>query len=186
MCDPISATALTAISIGASAASTAMTAVSAGQQAKAEFEAAEAQRKAEEQEALRLLAEEQQESLDQQSDVVRAAQKELGELQASETMLTESSLGSILFSGEYGKQVGLGRIEEKEARDVSLRKSQQLAAINEQSNRGRIASTKASSQIGKAVAGTLSTAASAGTKLYGAATVPNRGTGVGSAGGSRG
>jgi len=184
MCDPISATALAAISIGASAASTAMTTVSAGQQAKAEFKAAEAQRKAEEQEALRLLAQEQQESLDQQSDVVRTAQKELGDLQASETMLTESSLGSILFTGEYGTQVGLGRISEKETRDVDLRKSQQLGAINEQANRGNVAAAKASGQISAAVLSTISTAVSAGTSLSGASTVPNRGTGVGSAGGT--
>jgi len=186
MCDPLSATALTALSIGASAASTAMTTVAAGQQAKAEFKAAEAQRKAEEQEALRLLAQEQQEGLEQQSDVVRAAQKELGELQASETMLTESSLGSILFTGEYGTQVGLGRISEKEARDVALRKSQQFGAINEQANRGNVAAAKASSQISAAIGNTIATAASAGIKLSGAATVPNRGTGVGSAGGSGG
>ena len=100
-------------------------------------------------------------------------------------MLTESSLGSILFSGEYGTQVGLGRIAEKEARDVALRESQQMGAINEQRNRGKRAAGLASSQISTAVAGTISTGISAGTKLYGASTVPNRGTGVGSAGGSR-
>tara|TARA_R110002110_G_scaffold120489_7_gene295713 strand:- start:159 stop:638 length:480 start_codon:yes stop_codon:yes gene_type:complete len=139
-----------------------MTTVSAGQQAKAEFKAAEQQRKAEEQEALRLAAQEQKESLDQQSDVVRAAQQELGDLQASETMLTESSLGSILFAGEYGTEVGLGRISEKEARDVALRKSQQLGAINNQANRGNVAAAKASAQISKAVASTIATGAKAG------------------------
>jgi hypothetical protein len=182
MGDPVTA----GLMVAASLASTAMTTVSANAQADAEFKAAEAQRKAEEQEALRLLAQEQQESLEQQSDVVRAAQKELGELQASETMLTESSLGSILFSGEYGTQVGLGRIAEKEARDVALRESQQMGAINEQRNRGKRAAGLASSQISTAVAGTISTIATAGSKLGGAATVPNLGTGVGSAGGSRG
>ena len=168
MGDPITA----GLMVAASIASTAMTTVSAGAQAKAEFEAAEQERKAEEQEALRLLAEEQQESLDQQSDVVRAAQQELGDIQASETMLTESSLGSILFDGEYGVQVGLGRIAEKEARDIGLRESQQLASINKQDNRGKRASAAASAQIGKAVASTISTATSAGVKLYGASTAP--------------
>jgi len=181
MGDPVTA----GLMVAASIASTAMTTVSANAQADAEFKAAEAQRKAEEQEALRLLAQEQQESLEQQSDVVRAAQKELGELQASETMLTESSLGSILFAGEYGTQVGLGRIAEKEARDVALRESQQMGAINEQSNRGKRAAGLASSQISTAIGNTILTGASAGIKLSGAATVPNRGTGVGSAGGSR-
>ena len=180
MGDPVTA----GLMVAASIASTAMTISSANAQADAEFEAAEQQRKAEEAEALRLLAQEQQESLDQQSDVVRTAQKELGDLQASETMLTESSLGSILFNGEYGTQVGLGRISEKETRDVALRKSQQLGAINEQANRGNVAAAKASAQISAAVASTVSTAVSAGTKLSGASTVPNRGTGVGSAGGT--
>tara|TARA_R110002167_G_scaffold172856_8_gene371273 strand:+ start:5513 stop:6013 length:501 start_codon:yes stop_codon:yes gene_type:complete len=165
-------TTMAIMSVAASAASTAMTTMSANAQADAEFKAAEQQRKAEEQEALRLLAQEQQESLDQQSDVVRTAQKELGDLQASETMLTESSLGSILFTGEYGTEVGLGRISEKEARDVGLRKSQQLGAINEQANRGNIAAAKASAQISKAVAGTISTAASVGMKAAGAPTTP--------------
>ena len=157
MCDPI-----TIAVIAASAASTVMTTVSAGQQAKAEFKAAEQQRKAEEQEALRLTAQEQQESLDQQSDVVRRSQKEVGDLLASETMVTESVLGSFLFTGEYGTQVGLGRISEKEARDVALRKSQQLGAINNQANRGNVASAKASAQISKAVASTIATGAKAG------------------------
>jgi len=184
MGDPVTA----GLMVAASIASTAMSISSANAQADAEFKAAEQQRKAEEQEALRLLAQEQEESLDQQSDVVRAAQKELGDLQASETMLTESSLGSILFDGEYGTQVGLGRIAEKEARDVDLRRSQQFGAINEQANRGNIAAAKASSQISAAIGSTISTGISAGTKLSGASTVPNRGsgTGVGSAGGSRG
>ena len=181
MGDPVTA----GLMIAGSIASTVMTTMSAKAQADAEFEAAEQQREAEEAEALRLLAQEQQEGLEQQSDVVRAAQKELGNLQASETMLTESSLGSILFTGEYGTEVGLGRISEKEARDVDLRKSQQLGAINEQANRGNVAAAKASAQISAAVASTVSTAVSAGTKLYGASTVPNRGTGVGSAGGTR-
>tara|TARA_R110000822_G_scaffold13959_9_gene49214 strand:+ start:404 stop:895 length:492 start_codon:yes stop_codon:yes gene_type:complete len=160
------------MAVAASAASTVMTTVSANAQADAEFDAAEQQRKAEEQEALRLAAQEQKESLDQQSDVVRAAQQELGDLQASETMLTESSLGSILFAGEYGTEVGLGRISEKEARDVALRKSQQLGAINNQANRGNVAAAKASAQISKAVASTISTAASVGMKAYNAPTTP--------------
>ena len=180
MGDPVTA----GLMIAASIASTVMTTKSANAQADAEFEAAEQQRKAEEQEALRGIAQEQQEGLEQQSDVVRAAQKELGDLQASETMLTESSLGSILFTGEYGTQVGLGRISEKETRDVDLRKSQQLGAINEQANRGNVAAAKASAQISAAVLSTISTAVSAGTSLSGASTVPNRGTGVGSAGGN--
>jgi len=169
MCDPIT---IAAMAVAASVASTAMTTVSANAQADAEFDAAEQQRKAEEQEALRLLAQEQEESLDQQSDVVRAAQKELGDLQASETMLTESSLGSILFTGEYGTEVGLGRISEKEARDVALRKSQQLGAINNQANRGNVAAAKASAQISKAVAGTVATAARVGMGAAGAPSAP--------------
>ena len=170
MCTGLEIAAIAAVA--ASAASTAMTTVSANAQADAEFDAAEQQRKAEEQEALRLLAQEQEESLDQQSDVVRAAQKELGDLQASETMLTESSLGSILFTGEYGTQVGLGRISEKETRDVDLRKSQQLGAINDQANRGNVAAAKASSQISAAVASTIATAGSVGMKAAGASTAP--------------
>ena len=175
MGDPISTTALAAISIGASAASTAMTAVSAGQQAKAEFKAAEAQRKAEEQEALRGIAQEQQESLDQQSDIMRSSQKELGAVQASETMLSQTSLGSLLYAGEYDLNVGLGRVAEQETRDVGFKKSQQAAAIAGQNTRNIQASGRAAGQISKAVGSTLKTAVGVGMSAYGADKTPGKG-----------
>lgn len=182
MCDPITGMALA--SVASSVISTGMTTVAAGQQAKAEFEAAEAQRKAEEAEALRGIAQEYQEGLEQQSDIMRSAQKELGAVQASETMLTESSLGSLLYAARYNESVGLGRIEEQTARDEAFRRSQQADAIARQETRGAQASGRAAGQISTAVGSTLKTVVGAGSSIYNAPTTPNRGTGIGSAGGS--
>lgn len=173
MCDPITGMALA--SVASSVVSTAMTTVSAGQQAKAEFEAAEAQRKAEEAEALRGIAQEQQEGLEQQSDIMRSAQKELGAAQASENNLTQTSLGALLLAGEYKLQEGLSRIDEQTARDVSFKESQQADAIARQGTRGVQASGRASQQISSAVGSTLKTAVSAGTSVYSAPKTPNRG-----------
>ena len=182
MCDPITGMALA--SVAGSVVSTAMTAVSAGQQAKAEFEAAEAQRKAEEAEALRGIAQEQQEGLEQQSDIMRSAQKELGAVQASENNLDKSTLGTFLLSGAYDLSVGLARIDDQTARDEAFRRSQQTAAIAGQETRGIQAAGRAGQQISSAVGSTLKTAVGAGASIYNAPNTPNRGTGIGSAGGS--
>jgi len=164
------------LSVASSVASTAMTTVAASAQADAEFEAAEAQRKAEEQEALRGIAQEQQEGLEQQSDIMRSAQEELGAAQASETMLTESSLGSLLYAAEYGLNVGLGRIEEQTARDEAFRRSQQADAIARQETRGIQASGRAAGQISSAVGSTLQTAVGAGVSIANAPKTPDRGS----------
>tara|TARA_R110001592_G_scaffold131052_1_gene344635 strand:- start:9549 stop:10091 length:543 start_codon:yes stop_codon:yes gene_type:complete len=179
MGDPVTA----GLMIAGSIASTVMTTVSANAQAKAEFEAAEAQRKAEEQEALRGIAQEQQEGLEQQSDIMRSAQKELGAVQASENSLAQSSLGTFLLSGAYDLYQGLGRIDEQTARDVSFKESQQADAISRQRTRGVQAAGKARQQISKAVGSTLKTTVSSGMSVYNAPSIPDRGTGVGSAGG---
>lgn len=174
MCDPITGMALA--SVASSVVSTAMTTVSAGQQAKAEFEAAEQQRKAEEAEALRGIAQEQQEGLEQQSDIMRSAQEELGAAQASETMLSQTSLGSLLYAGEYDLSVGLGRIGEQTARDEAFRRSEQTDAIARQKTRGLQASGRASQQISKAVGSTLQTAVGTGMSVYNAPKTPDRGS----------
>jgi hypothetical protein len=174
MCDPITGMALA--SVASSVISTGMTAVSASAQADAEFEAAEAQRSAEEQEALRVMAQEQQEGLEQQSEIMRSAQKELGAVQASETMLTESSLGNLLYAGAYDLNVGLGRIEEQTARDVAFRQSQQADAIARQKTRGVQAAGRAGQQISSAVGSTLKTAVSAGAGIANAPNTPNLGS----------
>ena len=163
------------LSVASSVASTAMTTVSANAQADAEFEAAEAQRKAEEQEALRGIAQEQQEGLEQQSDIMRRSQEELGAVQASETMLTESSLGSLLYAGAYDLNVGLGRVEEQTARDEAFRRSQQTAAIAGQKTKGIQASGRASQQISSAVGSTLKTVVGAGSSILNAPTTPGKG-----------
>lgn len=174
MCDPITGMALA--SVASSVVSTAMTTVSAGQQAKAEFEAAEQQRKAEEAEALRGIAQEQQEGLEQQSDIMRSAQEELGAAQASETMLSQTSLGSLLYAGEYDLSVGLSRIGEQTARDEAFRRSEQTDAIARQKTRGLQASGRASQQISKAVGSTLQTAVGTGMSVYNAPKTPDRGS----------
>lgn len=171
MGDPVTA----GLMVAASIASTAMTTASANAQAKAEFEAAEAQRQAEEAEALRGIAQEQQEGLEQQSDIMRSAQQELGAVQASETNLTLTSLGSLLLEGEYRLQRGLSRIDEQTARDVLFKESQQADAIARQKTRGIQASGRAGQQISSAVGSTLKTAVSAGMSVYNAPNTPGKG-----------
>ena len=173
MCEPITAMALA--SVASSIISTGMTTVSANAQADAEFEAAEQQRKAEEAEALRGIAQEQQQGLEQQSDIMRSSQKELGAVQASETMLTESSLGSLLYAGAYDLNVGLGRVAEQEARNVGFKESEQAAAIAGQNTRNIQASGRAAGQISKAVGSTLQTVVGAGMNVYGAPKTPGKG-----------
>lgn len=171
MGDPVTA----GLMVAASLASTVMTTMSANAQANAEFEAAEAQRKAEEQEALRLLAQEQQEGLEQQSDIMRRSQEELGAVQASEIMLSESSLGSLLYAGAYDLNVGLGRIQEQEARDIGFRESQQADAIARQETRNIQAAGRAGQQISSAVGSTLKTAVGAGMNYSNSPKTPGKG-----------
>ena len=171
MGDPVTAGLMVATSI----ASTAMKTVSANAQANAEFEAAEAQRKAEEQEALRGIAQEQQEGLEQQSDIMRSAQKELGAVQASETMLTESSLGSLLYAGAYDLNVGLGRVAEEELRNVGFQNSKIADAAARAQTRGIQASGRASQQISSAVGSALKTVVGAGSSILNAPTTPGKG-----------
>ncbi len=172
MGDPVTA----GLMVAASIASTVMTTMSANAQADAEFEAAEQQRKAEEAEALRLLAQEQQEGLEQQSDIMRMSQEELGAVQASETMLSQTSLGSLLYAGAYDLNVGLGRVAEQEVRDVGFRESQQADAIARQETRNIQAAGRASQQISSAVGSTLKTAVGAGASIYNAPKTPDRGS----------
>ena len=181
MCEPITAMALA--SVASSVISTGMTTVSANAQADAEFKAAEAQRKAEEQEALRGIAQEQQEGLEQQSDIMRSAQKELGAVQASENNLSLSTLGSLLYAGEYDLSVGLGRVDDQTASDVGFQNSKIADAAARARTRGIQASGRAAGQISKAVGSTLKTAVGAGVSIYNAPNAPDRGTGIGSAGG---
>ena len=163
------------LSVASSVASTAMTTVSANAQADAEFEAAEAQRKAEEQEALRGIAQEQQEGLEQQSDIMRSAQKELGAVQASENNLAMSTLGTFLLSGEYDLSVGLSRIDDQTKSDIEFHNSNIENSIARQKTRGVQAAGRASQQISTAVGSTLKTVVGAGSSILNAPTTPGKG-----------
>ncbi len=159
MCEPIT---MMMAGLAMSAVQTMSSISSAKSQAKAEFEAAEAQRRLQETENNRQMSEQQQQGLEQQSEIVRSARDELGKFQAGESMASQSTLGSLLFGQSYLEQVGLGRIDESTARAEGALKANTGAAIQTQANRGAAASARASAQIGQAVASFVKSGVSAG------------------------
>lgn len=114
MCDPVTMLILSVASSGAqmiAAQSEANKAEARAQkQAQDEYAAANQQLEADYAEQQRQIADAQSEEFEAKSDAIRAANKSLGTLRATETALSDSSLGTILFEEAYGNALNYTRL----------------------------------------------------------------------------
>ena len=106
----------------------------AQQQAQQEYAASQNQLAAEYSETQRQISDANDEDLEGKSDAIRAANKSLGTLRATETALSDSSLGTILFEEAYGNAMNYTRIGNTTDRKIdtleSNKKSQKQSYIN--------------------------------------------------------
>lgn len=106
----------------------------AQQLAQQEYAASEKQLAADYAETQRQIADANDEELEGKSDAIRAANKSLGTLRATETALSDSSLGTILFEEAYGNAMNYTRIGNTADRKIdtleSNKRSQKQSYIN--------------------------------------------------------
>lgn len=147
----------TGFEIAMIAATVASTAVAVDQSAKAEdrakkqaedtYRAAEANTKAQYDEANRKIAENNTDKMNEKSDAIRKANEALGTMRATETALSDSSLGSILFEESYGNALNYTRIDENARRQNASLESSKYAAEQEYINKTTQASNFAENAI---------------------------------------
>lgn len=141
----------------------------AAEQADAEYKAAAEETKLKYQEANRKIADEQADSLDAQSDRIREANEALGSLRATETALSDSSLGTIFFENAYGDALNYTRIDENSKREQMAYESEKYGAEQSYINRTTLAQNQANNAIAEANARKTSAVlgiASSGLKIY--------------------
>lgn len=149
MCDPI-----TIAMIATTVVSTAVAVDQANQaedranrQAQDSYKAAEANTKAQYDEANRKIAENNLDKMSEKSDAIRKANEALGTMRATETALSDSSLGSILFEESYGNALNYTRIDENARRQNASLESSKYAAEQEYINRTTLAANQAENAI---------------------------------------
>ena len=134
MCDPITAGLMGLQMMNAQAAERAAIAQAnqaaerANAQLQQEYAAAQAQTKAEYQETNRQMADEQSRDFDEKSDALRAANESLGTMRATETALSDASLGTILFEEAYGNALNYTRLDKTSQNALLALESQKGAA----------------------------------------------------------
>jgi hypothetical protein len=176
MCDPVSIGLTVASSVvsymGASAQASAQERIAA-QQAQATYTAAEQQRKADEAETNRQLAETQQQGYEEKSDLIRQANEELGTLQASETALSDASLGNLYYETFYTDALNLSRVEDNMDKAVDQAAASKVAIQQQYLNTTRLAQNQAQNVMANAAASRnsamlniVSSTASAGGKAF--------------------
>lgn len=112
----------------------------ARQQAQADYRAAKAETEAQYQETNRKQAEAAKDAMVEQSDRIREANEALGTMRATETALSDASLGTILFENAYGDALNYTRIDESFRREFAALESEKYA--NEQAYINRVTQSK--------------------------------------------
>jgi len=141
----------------------------AASQAEAEYVAAAEETKAKYSESNRKISDDQQDTFDSQSDRIREANKALGTLRATETALSDSSLGTIFFENAYGDALNFSRINETSQRKQMAFESEKYAAQTSYINRTTQAHNQATNAIAESNArrtGALLSTASSGLSIY--------------------
>ena len=134
MCDPITAGLMAGQMFMAQQAQDAaytqanQAAARANAQLQQEYAAAQAQTKAEYAETNRQMADEQSRDFDEKSDALRAANESLGTMRATETALSDASLGTILFEEAYGNALNYTRLDKTSQNALLALESQKGAA----------------------------------------------------------
>ena len=119
----------------------------ANQQAQDSYKAAEAQTKAQYAETNRKQAEAAIDSMNEQSDRIRQANEALGTMRATETALSDSSLGTILFESAYGDALNYTRIDESFRREYAALETEKYGAEQAYINRVTQAKNQAENAI---------------------------------------
>tara|TARA_B100000795_G_scaffold146636_1_gene109890 strand:+ start:12560 stop:13105 length:546 start_codon:yes stop_codon:yes gene_type:complete len=107
-----------------------------------EFTAASSQLDREYSESQRKIAEAQDEDFEGKSDAIRAANKALGTMRATETALTDSSLGTLMFEEAYGNALNYSRLDKTGKRKVMALESEKFAAQQSYISRTTLASNQ--------------------------------------------
>lgn len=100
----------------------------ANDQARAAYLAAEGQLEADYQSANAEIAREQEDTADEKSDRIRQANKVLGTMMATETSLSNASVGTFMFEELYGQSLNYVRLDKNLARAVEAGENQKWAA----------------------------------------------------------
>ena len=175
MCEPT-----TALTIGMAVVSAAMASRQAAAQEKMatemannEYEAARRRLEAEYEEANRQIAEVQEQELEDSSDLIRKANKELGIMRVSETALSDASLGNLYFESHYTNSADLQRLEENVDKQIAAGEASKLASMEAYSSRSRQAKnqaqnvmTQAANTKSKAYLNVISTGVKAGVSQH--------------------
>lgn len=143
----------------------------AASQAESEYKAAAEETKAKYAESNRKISDDQQDTFDSQSDRIREANKALGTLRATETALSDSSLGTIFFENAYGDALNFSRINETSQRKQMAFESEKYAAQTSYINRTTQARNQATNAIAESNArrtNALLSTASSGLSIYSA------------------
>jgi hypothetical protein len=124
----------------------------AAQQAQDAYDAADANTKAQYAETNRKEAQAGIDSMNEQSDRIRAANEQVGTMRATETALSDASLGTILFENAYGDALNYTRIDENFHRQIAAMESEKGAAMQNYINTTTQAKNQASNVMAEAEA----------------------------------
>jgi hypothetical protein len=154
MCFTAALTAAEMLQIGAAVVSGVMqmqqadnAAARAAQQARDEQAAALAETKAQYAETNRKQAEAQLDQMVEESAAIRKANEQLGTLRATETALSDSSLGTIFFEEGYGQALSYSQITTNGKREIAALESEKYASEQSYINRVTQANNQAENLI---------------------------------------
>ena len=122
----------------------------ANAQLQQEYAAAQAQTKAEYAETNRQMADEQSRDFDEKSDALRAANESLGTMRATETALSDASLGTILFEEAYGNALNYTRLDKTSQNALLALESQKGAAKQNYISRTTLAQNQTTNTLAEA------------------------------------
>ncbi len=122
----------------------------ANQQAMDAYDQAAANTKAKYAETNRKIAESQIDAFDEKSDKMREANYALGTFRASETSLSDASLGTIFFEQLYGDSLDYVRLDRNAQREFQAFESEKTAAEIQYINETTMAKNNADNAVREA------------------------------------
>ena len=122
----------------------------AREQANESYRQAAANTKAQYAETNRKIAEENIDALAEKSDAIREANYALGTFRASETALSDGSLGTVFFEQMYGENLAFSRMEKNQQRQLFALESEKTASEINYINQTTQVKNQAANQIAEA------------------------------------
>lgn len=115
--------------------------------AEASYRSAKANTEAQYAETNRKIAEENLAAMEEKSDMIRAANEALGTLRATETALSDSTLGTIYFENYYGEALNYTRVDESVRRANLALESEKYGAEQSYITKTTLAQNEATNMI---------------------------------------